>query len=331
MENLPQQICDLCIVQLNVSYNFKRLALKNDFYMRNYLIENGISLQKDEMETTTTTTALEIHQIQHNVIRTNRFRPAITEIPQNRRNSTTSSISGASTLMILNGRENESTNNFATPSNSSMRPPMIRPIQIKSEPVDPDESTSNSSSPTVSNTGQDSIVTVNSSNISKEKSQTPMVVISGEFVKEISSPPVERPAPLSVKLGRNKQNTTKIISKEATKQQPKPKKVIGKDGFSPNGVKLGRPRTANYEYNLKKTLKKMQKKKELAALNDKKLVQTVKKNVILEKTRISPRKRQESSRISKRKNDKAKKIDEQNKKKTTTKKTQKTQNKKVKK
>lgn len=310
MENLPHQICDLCIVQLNVSYNFKRLALKNDFYMRNYLIENGISVTKDDMETTTTTTALEIHQIQHNVIRTNRtYRPPLPEI---RRNSTTSSVSGASTLMIVNPTTTNE-NNFATPT--TMRPPIVRPIQIKSEPIDPEESTSSSSSPAVSNTGQDSIVTVNSSNLSKEKSQTPMVSISSDFVKEISSPP----APLSVKLGRAKQKT----NDEATKKTETP-------GYSPNGVKLGRPRKPITQLS-KKSLE-IQKRKENAknAKNDKKLIKAVAKFVAPSNVRVSPRKRKENNQRTSRRNDKVKKTDDK-KKIATKKKTQSSSNKKVKK
>ena len=51
-------------MQANLAYNFKRLALENDFRLRQYLIENGISVQKeDECTTTNTTTSLEIRQI----------------------------------------------------------------------------------------------------------------------------------------------------------------------------------------------------------------------------------------------------------------------------
>lgn len=35
-------ICDLCIVQLNVSYSFKRLAIESDSKMRQYIIEKGL-------------------------------------------------------------------------------------------------------------------------------------------------------------------------------------------------------------------------------------------------------------------------------------------------
>lgn len=210
-ENLPQQICDLCIVQLNVSYNFKRLALKNDFQIRQYMIENGISLTKDEDgDIESTTTALEIHQIQHNVIRTNRYRPIAA--PELRRNSTTSSLSGAST-MIINGRENDATTNNAAANNFVTPKPMCRPIQVKIEPVDPDEAGSKDSSPVTSSPSNvsepASIVTIYSSTQS-EKKAPPMVVING-VINNSSFPDKPKPdtsrtaAPLSVKLTRRRE------------------------------------------------------------------------------------------------------------------------------
>ncbi|XP_070499300.1 uncharacterized protein DDB_G0284459-like [Chironomus tepperi] len=193
-ENLPQQICDLCIVQLNVSYNFKRLALKNDFYIRQYMIENGMNLLKED-DDQPVENSIEIHQI-HNVIRTsNRYRPqqAITSIPNEpfRRNSTTSSVSGIST-MIVNGCENGTTTvNGNSSDNQFVHPsrPFVQPIQIKTEPVDPDEENldnidktqTNQSSPSSSSSG--SVLTINSS----EKSQRtrakspPMIVINGHI------------------------------------------------------------------------------------------------------------------------------------------------------
>lgn len=205
-ENLPQQICDLCIVQLNVSYNFKRLALKNDFQIRQYMIENGMSLSRDDEDNMGTTTALEIHQIQHNVIRTNRQFRQLQPPPEIRRNSTTSSVSGASTLMI-NGRESDVN---ANTNNTFVHPrPMVRPIQIKVEPVDPEEENKDESPITSSPSSSEpaSIVTVVSST-SSEKRSTPMIVINGivnneSFADKVKKPDwYSAPAPLSVKLGR---------------------------------------------------------------------------------------------------------------------------------
>lgn len=208
-ENLPQQICDLCIVQLNVSYNFKRLALKNDFQIRNYMLENGINLTKDD-DHIETTTALEIHQIQHNVIRTNRYRSMVH--PEIRRNSTQSSVSGTSTMIINNQNDmnGNAGNNFVTPR------PMVRPIQIKIEPVDEEvkeaSPVTTTSSPSIASELA-SVVTINSSNAPTVYRPPPMIVING-IVNNDSFSKTSIAAPLSVKLGRHKSN----ISKPADKQ-----------------------------------------------------------------------------------------------------------------
>lgn len=192
-------------MQLNVSYNFKRLALKNDFHIRQYMIENGMNLMKDDengMET-----SLEIHQI-HNVIRTSNRRSLIAPPPppptqsisapimnELRRNSTTSSVSGVST-MILNGCDTmASASNADSNGNVNVKTPKpfnVRPIQIKLEPIDPDyedtttltngkQSQTVQSSPSNSS-GSLSILTVNSSSgassVSRMKSP-PMIVING--------------------------------------------------------------------------------------------------------------------------------------------------------
>lgn len=44
---MPQLLCDLCIIQLNVAYNFKRQAIATDTKMRQYIIENGFELTKN--------------------------------------------------------------------------------------------------------------------------------------------------------------------------------------------------------------------------------------------------------------------------------------------
>lgn len=208
------------------------------------MIENGLSLEKDDNETTIeTTTALEIHQIHHNVIRTNRFRQLAA--PEIRRNSTTSSVSGNST-MIINGRENEVTNISASTNFVSPRP-IVRPIQIKVEPVDPDESPvtsspSNSSEPS-------SVLTVYSSKPPSEKPSPPMVVINGVFNKETTQ---EKPrearktstaAPLSVKLGRPRftvpaRTTPKETKLLAERSRPNLRAVQKKDDTRKSKRKL---------------------------------------------------------------------------------------------
>ncbi|KAL7050942.1 hypothetical protein ACKWTF_004275 [Chironomus riparius] len=229
-ENLPQQICDLCIVQLNVSYNFKRLALKNDFYIRQYMIENGMNLLKED-DDHPVENSIEIHQI-HNVIRTSsRYRPqpAISSIPNEpfRRNSTTSSVSGISS-MIVNGCEtngtavngNTSDNQFVHPSR-----PFVQPIQIKTEPVDPDEENNGKnpttqSSPSSSSSG--SVLTINSSekSLRARAKSPPMIVINGH----ISNTPNNKTLPPT--SSKAVTNTDKgITEKLRDKENEEPKKT----------------------------------------------------------------------------------------------------------
>jgi hypothetical protein len=205
-------------VQLNVSYNFKRLALKNDFYIRQYMIENGMNLTKED-EDHSVSTSLEIHQI-HNVIRTSncyRPQPAISSVTELRRNSTTSSVSGVS--LLVNGCEtNGVATNGSTNDNRFAHPtrPFVRPIQIKTEPVDDgyeDTTTTNNaanvngtqSSPSNSSNGSVSVLTVASSEKSvRQRPKTPpMIVINGHIsseqktpktaMKKVNSPPTSPP------------------------------------------------------------------------------------------------------------------------------------------
>lgn len=168
------------------------------------MVENGINLLKEDDVDDGMETALEIHQI-HNVIRTSNRRPLIapppppqitttttttTTVSDLRRNSTTSSVSGVS-AMIMNGCD---TNHLITSNGNisrneltqkSMKPFNVRPIQIKTEPIDPDYGdVSNGkqtiqSSPTNSS-GSLSILTVNSSSRGASRAKTPpMIVING--------------------------------------------------------------------------------------------------------------------------------------------------------
>lgn len=207
------------------------------------MIENGVSLSKDDNENTLeTTTALEIHQIQHNVIRTsNHFRQLTA--PEIRRNSTTSSVSGTST-MIINGRENETTP--SCPPNNFVHPrPIVRPTLIKVEPTDPDEEDRRkeesplpaTSSP--SNSSEPSILTVNSSTFS-EPEVRPMVSINGlnisnktrekEKLKQHSKAPFAAPAPKSIKMIRKKElNAAKIKNKVDDRLGPNLRSIRSKD------------------------------------------------------------------------------------------------------
>lgn len=128
---------------------------------------------------------------------------------------------------MMNGREsdvtpNRSTTNFATPR------PIVRPIQIKTEPIDPDEQEAKEASPVTSSPSTASepasIVTISSSLEPSEKYPPPMVVINGVVNNEsfVEKPEktykyVTGPAPLSVKLGRPRKDVNK--SPEMSKQK----------------------------------------------------------------------------------------------------------------
>lgn len=153
--------------------------------MHQYLIENGISFTKNEDDDSgleSNASGLEINQIQNAI----RERYAFTD--DIRRNSTTSSISGLSAL-LMNGRENNPTpsignSQISTANQLFAQPrPIMRPIQVKIEPVDPDDQSSSNSSaslatPSSSTSSSNSVLTVNST---KPSRSPPMIVINGDF------------------------------------------------------------------------------------------------------------------------------------------------------
>lgn len=55
--NEARMLCDLCIIQLNVAYNFKRQANKTAIEMEQCLIEMGLSEERPAMPATTTTSS----------------------------------------------------------------------------------------------------------------------------------------------------------------------------------------------------------------------------------------------------------------------------------
>jgi hypothetical protein len=182
--------------------------------IRQYMIENGLSMSKDDDDRIET--ALEIHQIQHNIIRTNRYRQIVA--PEIRRNSTTSSVSGSSTMIIQRESDmapNKLSENFVTPRS------MVRPIQIKTEPIDQEEGAKDSpvtSSPSTSSAP--SVMTIYSSNATNEKRSPPMVQINGILSNDSFEGKIQTysaPAPLSVKAGRVRRDATKTVEKSNDK------------------------------------------------------------------------------------------------------------------
>lgn len=200
-----------------------------------------MSLTKDDDDNNgNIETALEIHQI-HNVIRTSsnhvnfRAAPAISSSVTNelRRNSTTSSVSGVS-AMILNGCDTNlpSTNGNTTDSNfahPTSRPFLVRPIQIKTEPVDPEYEVNGGenhvsitqSSPTSSSSGSLSVLTVHSSE--PLLPTPPMIVINGKLEK-LSPKKSTKPIETST-LPPSKTKTSKKITRDEN-ENDKPRNSI---------------------------------------------------------------------------------------------------------
>lgn len=114
MENLPPMICDLCIVQLNVAYNFKRQATESDTKLRQYLIENGIDIMKDVRSLPAIRTAEQPSAS----VRT-------LSVP-NRTNHRVNSGSSASVFEVP-------TNRIGAPTNGRPFEPRLIPIRIKVE------------------------------------------------------------------------------------------------------------------------------------------------------------------------------------------------------
>ncbi|KAG5677965.1 hypothetical protein PVAND_007677 [Polypedilum vanderplanki] len=308
-ENLPQQICDLCIVQLNVSYNFKRLALKNDFYIRQYMIENGMNLTKEDEENNVST-QLEIHQI-HNVIRTsNCYRPqtAITSVTEMRRNSTTSSVSGVSAMLVNSSDTNGSTTNGNNNEKNFAHPtrPFVRPIQIKTEPIDDgyeDATNTNStningtqSSPSASSNGSESILTVASSEKSmRTRPKTPpMIVINGHISNEEKTPKT------AMKTKQSEPSTTspkRVRIMEKQKEPEKPRDAIRnlriiKKPTDQAQVKRKVREAAKKMIEQKKKTQKDMKPKKLQKEKTKTVQKKEKKNVLSKKQSQKPRKPQ---------------------------------------
>lgn len=131
--------------------------------------------------------------------------------------------------MLLNGRENDATP-ISAAENTFVPPRQIhRPIQIKVEPVDPEEEEPKAASPTTSspsNASEPSVVTVSSSKTSDQKNSPPMVVINGALSN--ATPPRQKakdsksqklaPAPKSVMRRRSEvsERTSRSQLKETT-------------------------------------------------------------------------------------------------------------------
>lgn len=130
MENLPPMICDLCIVQLNVAYNFKRQASESDTKLRQYLIENGIDIMKDPLSLPApivTSPPAPSNPTPSTSLSSSILRPAIVGPPCSRTIARSNSTASSAVLEI------RPVNRIAGPLQPHTIQHQLRPIQIKVE------------------------------------------------------------------------------------------------------------------------------------------------------------------------------------------------------
>lgn len=121
-ENLPKNMCDSCIIQLNVAYNLKKNAIQSDIKLRQYMIEFGMNV--------TSYTACSINTV--SVIR-----PPALLMPT----STTSesvTITTAKSTTVGPPAPPPTVQIQTQPSSQlkTLRPFPVMPVIIKEEPVD---------------------------------------------------------------------------------------------------------------------------------------------------------------------------------------------------
>lgn len=205
----------------------------------------NIMKEDDDMENN----MVEIHQI-HNVIRTTNLRPLIAPPPppppiqsntqstfsEMRRNSTTSSVSGISGMILTSTATNGNSSN-RNENAPSTKPFNVRPIQIKIEPNDPEyedmtmtngkQSQTVQSSPSNSS-GSLSILTVDSSNsgASNTSKTPPMIVINGKlpYKNSASKSPVKSITKTVEVTARSP--TRRAAQKQQQSQKENDKKLI---------------------------------------------------------------------------------------------------------
>lgn len=121
-ENLPKYLCDSCIIQLNVAYNFKRNSVESDIKIRQYIIEYGMSINTNQSSVANSNNLL---------------------VPASNFNAPPSPSSSSSGLNLHNGINGIINNNYSHTVDQSMTrtatepfPFPISPFIIKEEPVD---------------------------------------------------------------------------------------------------------------------------------------------------------------------------------------------------
>ncbi|XP_031633359.1 uncharacterized protein LOC116347082 [Contarinia nasturtii] len=118
-ENLPKNMCDSCIIQLNVAYNLKKNAIQSDLKLRQYMIEFGINV------TSYTTCSINTVSV---------IRPPAMILPANTTSESVTITTAKSTIV-----EPPSAQPPPQLQPQLHRPFPVMPIIIKEEPEDYDE------------------------------------------------------------------------------------------------------------------------------------------------------------------------------------------------
>uniref|UniRef100_A0A1B0DJ64 Uncharacterized protein n=2 Tax=Phlebotomus papatasi TaxID=29031 RepID=A0A1B0DJ64_PHLPP len=116
-DNLPTLICDSCIVELNVAYNFKRQAIDTSIYLQRHMIEMGrvtddIDMSPPRFQSSVPAPAKETPlEVKEEMLEPQCQIPAstIASMATNSGSPTTSVASGSSRSMVL-----VNTNSFST-------------------------------------------------------------------------------------------------------------------------------------------------------------------------------------------------------------------------
>lgn len=116
-DNLPTLICDSCIVELNVAYNFKRQAIDTSVYLQRHMIEMGrviddIDMSPPRFQSTVPAPVKETPlEVKEEMLEPQSQIPAstIASMATNSGSPTTSVASGSSRSMVL-----VNTNSFST-------------------------------------------------------------------------------------------------------------------------------------------------------------------------------------------------------------------------
>lgn len=197
MENLPPMICDLCIVQLNVAYNFKRQASESDTKLRQYLIENGIDIMKDPLALPAPiVTSPPAPSNPPTSTSSSIFRPAIAAAPGSRTAARVNSTASSAVLEI------PANNRLAGPLPQHVVQRQLRPIRIKVET--PETATERSSE------GGDLL---SNSEISPLSSVTavPVAVVAESASPEASKTVTVESSPASSKASASERNNGAMV------------------------------------------------------------------------------------------------------------------------